>query len=223
MQIAGIILIVLQVVGIIGALIGGRNPFSGGFFETLGYFLIGITGVILLIVARIRKKKQNNDSTQNKHIEIAPINNDRNISKDLNDLYCQVDTLISIDTNDNDYKMKQELSDKYTRMFRQSFDNVINREIFTINNYRCVMYRFSPITSDFDKIGGFSHMIIVLQSTPRYFTSEHSFDNKFVLCEWIFTGEIESVHINYGNIVSSIADTLNITANIQKKLKEILT
>ena len=58
MKIAGIILIVLQVVAVIGSFIGGRNPFKGGIPELIGFFLLGIIGVILLIAYYIKKNKK---------------------------------------------------------------------------------------------------------------------------------------------------------------------
>ena len=56
MKIAGIILIVLQVVVTLTSLVAGGNPFAGGLFGTIGYFLCGIIGVILLIVYHKRNK-----------------------------------------------------------------------------------------------------------------------------------------------------------------------
>lgn len=68
---AGIILVVLQVIAVIGSLIAGGNPFAGGLFGTIGYFLFGIIGVILIIVGISRKNKNsaneqeiNNTNTQ---------------------------------------------------------------------------------------------------------------------------------------------------------------
>ena len=75
--------------------------------------------------------------------------------------------------------MNKILADKYTEMFRQSFGNVIHEENIIINGKNCVIYRFSPVTPEFNMIGGFSHFI-------------------------------------------EVADTLNITSNTLKKLKEIL-
>lgn len=60
MKIAGIIFIVLQIIavigGIIGAANGGRNPFAGGIWELIGYFIFGIIGVILLVLHHNNKK-----------------------------------------------------------------------------------------------------------------------------------------------------------------------
>ena len=58
MKIAGIILIILQVIAIIGSFLGGRNPFTSGFLEMIGYLISGIIGVILLIVHHIKKNKK---------------------------------------------------------------------------------------------------------------------------------------------------------------------
>ena len=58
MKVAGIILIVLQVIAFIGSFIGGRNPFTAGIPEMIGFFLIGIIGVILLISYFIKKNKK---------------------------------------------------------------------------------------------------------------------------------------------------------------------
>ena len=57
MLITGIILVILQVVVTLGAIMGGSNPFTGGIADLLGYFAIGIIGIILIIVAK-RKNKQ---------------------------------------------------------------------------------------------------------------------------------------------------------------------
>ena len=58
MKIAGIILIILQIIAVIGSFIGGRNPFTVGIPELIGFFLIGIIGVILLIVYYVKKNKK---------------------------------------------------------------------------------------------------------------------------------------------------------------------
>lgn len=57
MKIAGIVLIVLQALVVLGSLIGGKNPFAGGIFEIIGYFLVGIIGVILLVIGIKKNKK----------------------------------------------------------------------------------------------------------------------------------------------------------------------
>ena len=57
MKIAGIILIVLQVLAVIGSLIAGRNPFKAGLIELIGYFIFGIIGITLLIIYYIKKNK----------------------------------------------------------------------------------------------------------------------------------------------------------------------
>ena len=58
MKIAGIMLIILQVLAVIGSFIGGRNPFRAGFLQLIGFFLLGIIGVILLIVYYVKKNKK---------------------------------------------------------------------------------------------------------------------------------------------------------------------
>ena len=58
MKIAGIIFIVLQVIAVIAALMGGRNPFKADFFELIGYFMLGIIGVTLLIIYYVKKNKK---------------------------------------------------------------------------------------------------------------------------------------------------------------------
>ena len=64
MKIAGIVLIVLQCLGVIGGIIVGRNPFAGGIAEAVGYFLFGIVGVILLVADHMRKKKKNDNKDE---------------------------------------------------------------------------------------------------------------------------------------------------------------
>ena len=58
MKIAGIILIILQVIAVIGSFLGGGNPFKTGFFGLIGYFIFGIIGTILLIVYSVKKNKK---------------------------------------------------------------------------------------------------------------------------------------------------------------------
>lgn len=56
MKIAGIILIILQVVALISKIIQGG--FAGmSFFALIGYFLMGIIGVILLVVDYKKNQK----------------------------------------------------------------------------------------------------------------------------------------------------------------------
>jgi hypothetical protein len=63
MKIAGIILIVLQILSIIGQTMGGDNILAigfsgiGGFFNMIGRLTLGIIGVILLIIAGKRGRK----------------------------------------------------------------------------------------------------------------------------------------------------------------------
>ena len=58
MKIAGIIFIILQVIAVVGAFIGGRNPFKASFFELIGYFIFGIIGATLLIIYYVKKNKK---------------------------------------------------------------------------------------------------------------------------------------------------------------------
>lgn len=58
MKIAGIVLIILQFISLIPSLAAGDNIFSHGFANLLGRFLIGIVGVILLVIACKREKKE---------------------------------------------------------------------------------------------------------------------------------------------------------------------
>ena len=69
MKIAGIVLIVLQCVAVISSFISGKNPFNNGFLYLIGYFLCGIVGVILLIVAHKRKNNANSKKIQTKETE----------------------------------------------------------------------------------------------------------------------------------------------------------
>ena len=54
MKIAGIVLIILQVVSLIPALVSGEAVFVGGIPNLLGRFAFGIIGVILLVIAHKR-------------------------------------------------------------------------------------------------------------------------------------------------------------------------
>ena len=58
MKVAGIILIILQVASFIPVLASGENIFANGFANLIGRCLLGIVGVILLIIAHKRSKKQ---------------------------------------------------------------------------------------------------------------------------------------------------------------------
>ncbi len=58
MKIAGIILIVLQVLSLIPALAAGENIFGNGGANLIGRFFFGILGVFLLFLAK-PKPKQN--------------------------------------------------------------------------------------------------------------------------------------------------------------------
>ena len=64
MKIAGIILLVIQAIGLIGSILNGQftdmftafNVFS--FAELLGFCLPGIIGAVLLIIGIIKSKKK---------------------------------------------------------------------------------------------------------------------------------------------------------------------
>ena len=58
MKIAGIILIILQIISLIPSIAAGDNIFSHGFANLLGRFLIGIVGVILLVIAHKRERNE---------------------------------------------------------------------------------------------------------------------------------------------------------------------
>lgn len=64
MIVAGTILVILQVIAVISSFIAGRNPFSGGLWFSIGYFLFGIIGIILIIIGT-DKKKEKFDKQQN--------------------------------------------------------------------------------------------------------------------------------------------------------------
>ncbi|MBE6784929.1 MAG: hypothetical protein E7538_01665 [Ruminococcaceae bacterium] len=62
MKKAGIILIVLQVIALVGGIAGGSlslTPNALGIAELLGFCLPGIIGVILLIKAKKNNKEKN--------------------------------------------------------------------------------------------------------------------------------------------------------------------
>lgn len=58
MKTAGIILLVLQAIGLIGGLIGQSLPTS--LPGLIGYFLCGIIGIILICKAKSKENKENN-------------------------------------------------------------------------------------------------------------------------------------------------------------------
>lgn len=212
MLIAGIVLIVLQVVGLAGSFIGGHNPFNAPILEVIGYFLAGILGVILIVFHCLRKKKKS-AAKDNAKSELAVTSDRAELKKVLQDI-----------ENDPDrYFMEKSLADKYTRMFNQPFDSVVVRSDFTINGKKCTMYGFSPLYLHSCSVGGFCYFIEVQDYKLRYFASEWSYNNTFYLCEWEFEGERKTAHLNYGEVVSSVGDMMNHSENIKKKLHEILT
>lgn len=219
MLIAGIVLIILQCLGVASAFIGGRNPFNAHPVELLGYFLVGIIGVILIICHYVRKKKKANANKRTAQKEIAvTADREQELTKVLQDL----------ETEPERYYMNKSLADRYTRMFNEPFDRVINKSEFIINGNKCTMYGFSPLylnecLKGGYNIGRFGYFIEVQGDKARYFASEWSYNNTFFLCEWEFDGERKTVHLNYGEVVSSIADISNHAENIKKNLKEILT
>ena len=58
MKLAGIILIILQIVSFVPAIVTGDNIFSRGFFNLIGRLSFGIVGIILLIISKKRKNKK---------------------------------------------------------------------------------------------------------------------------------------------------------------------
>ena len=59
MKIAGIVLVVIQVLSFIPAAVMGDNIFGYGLANLIGRCSIGIVGVILLLIAHKRKKRAN--------------------------------------------------------------------------------------------------------------------------------------------------------------------
>ena len=57
MKKAGIALIILQLISFIPAIINGDNIFANGIANLFGRCLFGIVGVILLVVAAVRKSR----------------------------------------------------------------------------------------------------------------------------------------------------------------------
>jgi len=58
MKIAGIVLLILQVISFIPALLTGDNVFGNGVANLLGRFIFGIVGAVLLIIAHKRNKEE---------------------------------------------------------------------------------------------------------------------------------------------------------------------
>ena len=56
MKIAGIILIIIQIISLIPAIITGDNIFAYGLANLIGRCLFGIIGVILIIIPSRKKK-----------------------------------------------------------------------------------------------------------------------------------------------------------------------
>ena len=57
MKIAGIILIIVQVISVIGTAMAGVNIFDYPLPNVIGRFIFGIVGAILLVISYKRKKK----------------------------------------------------------------------------------------------------------------------------------------------------------------------
>ena len=55
-MVLGIILVLLQIIGLIPSIILGENIFAGGLFFLLGRYSFGIIGAVLIIRA-VRKRK----------------------------------------------------------------------------------------------------------------------------------------------------------------------
>ena len=60
MKIAGIILLVLQVISLIPAIITGDNIFQNGLANLVGRFIFGIIGGILLVIAYRKSHAKHN-------------------------------------------------------------------------------------------------------------------------------------------------------------------
>jgi len=55
-MVLGIILVLLQIIGLIPSIILGENIFAGGLFFLLGRYSFGIIGAVL-IIRGVRKRK----------------------------------------------------------------------------------------------------------------------------------------------------------------------
>lgn len=120
---------------------------------------------------------------------------------------------------DDDYHINEAKEKRFTKMFRQPFSNVIHEESTTVYGYDAVLYTFNP--NDL-MIGSFIYMIEVFTDKPRYFASEYSYDNKYVLCEWTFEEDKKQSHLNYGPIVDSPKDIINHHSRLLSKVASIL-
>ena len=55
-MVLGIVLVVIQIIGLIPSIVLGENIFAGGLFFLLGRYSFGIVGTVL-IIRGIRKRK----------------------------------------------------------------------------------------------------------------------------------------------------------------------
>lgn len=117
-------------------------------------------------------------------------------------------------------KYNMRFKENFSRMFRQSFGNVIDDENIKINGQNAIIYTFNPATCR--SMGDFAYMVELSGAKPRYFASEYSYGKTFVLCEWEFDGEKETRHINYGPIVNSITEKNKHQRVLLNKIEEIL-
>ena len=165
MKIAGIILIVLQALGIISSFISGQNPFAHGSAFMLGYFLCGFIGIGLLIGAASKKKKQKRSQAA-AEAESVKQKQAPDVKSDHASISKSVDEWQDEEQKTSGYHMDEALKAKFTRMFRQPFSQVVNEEEFTVKQKKCVVYYFR-ISYATSAVGAFLQMIEVKGNSPR--------------------------------------------------------
>ena len=112
---------------------------------------------------------------------------------------------------------------KLENLFKMSFRNVIKVESTVIKNKQSKVYYFSPASSGFTSIGAFYYLVEVGVRSPRYFALECSYDQQYMLCEWVFENGKEKSHINYGVLINGIADLMGKESVYDRLIKKVKT
>ena len=96
---------------------------------------------------------------------------------------------------DEDEVLESEQRTKLESLFKISFKSVINVENIVVKNKQSKVYYFSPASNGFTNVGAFYYLVEVGVKNPRYFALECSYDQQYVLCEWVFeNGEKKRCH-----------------------------
>lgn len=121
---------------------------------------------------------------------------------------------------ENGKSVSNETKIKFSKMFKQSFDNCFSCEKTMLSNIPCNYYLFMP--SPYRVIGQFRVMVETLDNPKRFIAAEYSYNESIVLCEWVFDNGKEVKHLNYGPIINKGYEEINFTSHFKRKIEEIL-